>query len=386
MTLNDDGVETGHRFDTLVVGADGRIVVAWIDKRDLEQASRDGRKYDGAALYYAVSRDEGRTFERNRKLKDGICECCRLAPAVEPGGRVALFWRDILPGGIRDHVLGWIGQDSAAGPVTRVAHDGWAIDACPHHGPSLAISTDGMYHAVWFTGAGPAGPGAFYARSADRGHSFSEPRRVGQPSAQSHAVVFAESRRVWLAWKQSTSPQATGVFVQRSDDDGATWGPAQEIAATGGRVGPSLRHRGRHGGLPLVVHGRRWVSSHPVEWARPALTRSEGPGGPARRGLRLASRRALTAAAIRGHNANRATHEPESAALPLAEGRCSPRARVLAVGRLAHRRAREPGRRRGVRAESGFPSLRHGPRSAATLADSRRSTATSATGSGRCGR
>jgi hypothetical protein len=234
VTVNDDGVETGHRFDTLVVGTDGRIVVAWIDKRDVEQASRDGRRYDGAALYYAVSRDEGRTFDRNRKLKDDICECCRLAPAVEPGGRVALFWRDILPGGIRDHVLGWIGQDSAVGPVTRVAHDGWAIDACPHHGPSLAISRDGTYHAVWFTGAGPLGAGAFYARSADRGHSFSEPRRVGRPSAQSHAVVFAEGRRVWLAWKEPASPEGVTVFVQHSDDEGATWAPAQQVASTAG--------------------------------------------------------------------------------------------------------------------------------------------------------
>jgi hypothetical protein len=234
VTVNDDGLETGHRFDTLAVGQDGRVMVAWIDKRDLDEAGRAGRPYDGAALYYAVSSDEGRSFGRNRKLKDGICECCRIVSAVVPGGRIALLWRDILPGGIRDHSITSIGADLVAGPVTRATRDGWAINACPHHGPALAIARDGTYHAVWFTGAGPAGAGTFYARSTDGGRSFNAPRPVGQSSAPSHATVYAAGRRVWIAWKQPGGPEGTSVFAERSDDNGITWGPARMVASTTG--------------------------------------------------------------------------------------------------------------------------------------------------------
>ena len=66
MTINDDGLAIGHRFDTMTVGSDGLIYVAWIDKRDRDAATREHQVYDGAALYYTVSRNGGKTFEPNR--------------------------------------------------------------------------------------------------------------------------------------------------------------------------------------------------------------------------------------------------------------------------------------------------------------------------------
>jgi hypothetical protein len=232
LTLNDDGQETGHRFDSLSVAPDGRVIVAWIDKRDLEAAKATGRAYEGAALYYAVSSDAGRTFGRNRKLKDSVCECCRLAPSFDPAGRLVLLWRDILPGGIRDHSLARIaGEGTSDGPV-RATRDEWAIDACPHHGPSLAIAADGSYHAAWFTGEGPGGPGAFYARSLDAGRTFSTPVRLGEPSSQSHAVIFASGNSVVVAWKQPRASGGAAIVVRRSNDAGTTWSSPSELATT----------------------------------------------------------------------------------------------------------------------------------------------------------
>jgi hypothetical protein len=105
VTLNDDGLETGHRFDALAVAPSGAILVAWIDKRDLERARSEGKPYTGAAIYVAVSRDGGRTFEPNRKVKDNVCVCCRLSFAFDENGEASLLFRDIVDGGIRDHVL-----------------------------------------------------------------------------------------------------------------------------------------------------------------------------------------------------------------------------------------------------------------------------------------
>ena len=60
--VNDDGLATGHRFETLGVNANGDIFLVWIDKRDLEAAQANDQDYAGAALYYTWSTDGGLTF------------------------------------------------------------------------------------------------------------------------------------------------------------------------------------------------------------------------------------------------------------------------------------------------------------------------------------
>ena len=57
-----DRAETTHRFDALNVAPNGNITVTWVDKRDLIAAKAAGKKYDGAAIYYAVSTDKGASF------------------------------------------------------------------------------------------------------------------------------------------------------------------------------------------------------------------------------------------------------------------------------------------------------------------------------------
>ena len=83
--INDDGLSTGHRFESLGVNDDGDVFIVWIDKRDLEAATTAGDPYAGAALYYTWSTDAGVTFAPNTKIKDHVCECCRIAVEFENG-------------------------------------------------------------------------------------------------------------------------------------------------------------------------------------------------------------------------------------------------------------------------------------------------------------
>jgi len=246
VTVNDDGAPIGHRFDALRVSPGGTIYLAWIDKRDRERAAPGEHAHEGAAagghvhegsegaaLYYSLSRDGGRSFIPNRRLKDGICECCRLAMDVD-GDLPVLLWRDIFDGTVRDHALVRFATPDAPGPVVRASDDGWAIDACPHHGPSLSVSDAGTYHAVWFTGGGRRGAGAFYARSVDRGQTFPAPIPVGSDRTFGHAVVLSRGREVVLAWEEGVA-QGMSVRVSRSRDDGVTWAASVEAARTAGR-------------------------------------------------------------------------------------------------------------------------------------------------------
>ena len=233
VVVNDDGLTTGHRFETLSVNVAGDVFLVWIDKRDLETATAAGSTYAGAALYYAWSTDGGATFTSNAKIKDHVCECCRIAVAIEDTGWPVLVWRDVLDG-IRDHrILRFLDRDRVSA-LARVAVDNWRIDACPHHGPSLAIDSEGTYHTVWATGVSPRGPGSFYARSEDRGATFSTPMSIGSPETLGHASVTAAGLRVAVAWKGKSASGDTAIGVLDSTDGGRSWGEAREVVTTTG--------------------------------------------------------------------------------------------------------------------------------------------------------
>jgi hypothetical protein len=244
-TINDDGIITGHRFDALAVAPSGDVLIAWIDKRDLESALAEGAPYDGAAIYVALSRDDGKSFEPNRKLKDHVCECCRLSFAFDSSGEPALLFRDLTDTGIRDHTLARGVDAPESARIHRVTVDDWKINACPHHGPSYWIDGRDVHHITWFTAGERSGTGVFYARSTDGGDTFSEPMQVGGGERAAHPFVLGAGRDTFLVWKVADG-KASRVFVMASDDGGESWSAAS-LAAEGasGADHPLLVSNGR---------------------------------------------------------------------------------------------------------------------------------------------
>lgn len=221
-----------HGFESLAVDRAGRVYVAWIDKRDRSAAQATGADYTGAAMYYAVSADGGRTFGGDRKIADHSCECCRGAMTLAPDGRPALLWRHVYAPNIRDHALVKLGADGQAGPLERATFDDWAIDACPHQGPALAYGSDGRRHQTWFTG-NEIGGGLFYA-SDNRDGVLGVPMRLGSEQA-SNADVAVSGQHIALAWKEFDGHN-TLIAGAESYDGGATWRNS-ELARTAGASG-----------------------------------------------------------------------------------------------------------------------------------------------------
>jgi hypothetical protein len=221
VTVNDNREVISHRFDALIVDAENRVHVVWIDKRDESAARKAGNAYAGAALYHAVSSDRGETFGPNAKLIDHSCECCRIALALGPDGVPSAFWRHVYDGNIRDHAL--MRLDGRNAPQ-RITHGHWQVDACPHHGPALAIDRTGVHHFAWFDN-GPHARGLFYAYSRDGGRSVSKPRPISEPSLRpGHPTLLAhgESGRIWLAWKEFDG-ELTRLRAMYSTDGGRNW-------------------------------------------------------------------------------------------------------------------------------------------------------------------
>lgn len=242
ITVHHDRAEITHRFDALSVDGKGRIVIAWIDKRDLIAATAAGKPYLGAAVYYSWSDDGGKSFVPERKLVDQSCECCRIALARMPDGQIAAFFRSIYGDNIRDHAFAVLRTDGKPSQVKRATFSDWHIAGCPHHGPGLAIGNDGIRHAVWYEAK--EAPTIHYGQ-LDPGHPPKHPLVIASIGA-SHADVAVHDHTVWVVWNQ-VNANGYALMLRRSTDNGAHFDAAREIARSSGAVGSPqlLQKQGR---------------------------------------------------------------------------------------------------------------------------------------------
>lgn len=228
-TLNSNLEIISHRFDSMALGENGEIFVAWLDARDKVAAKQAGQDFTGSSLYYTWSDNHGRSFYPNQRISAHSCECCRLATAITPDNTPAIVWRHVFDGGIRDHALVKFKDWQAPGEIQRMGYDNWKIDACPHHGPSLSVANNGVYHGVWFTNS-PTRQGLFYANSKDNGEHFSDPVNFGQ-TGTGHPDVLALGNMVYVVW-QAFDGQENRIQLMRSTDQGETWSEPKTIAVS----------------------------------------------------------------------------------------------------------------------------------------------------------
>jgi hypothetical protein len=246
ITVNHDLAKITHRFDALAVDGHGRVVVAWIDKRDEVKARAAGKPYLGAAIYYSWSDDGGRSFAPDHKLVEHSCECCRIALARAPDGDVVAFFRGVFGDNIRDHALAVLRTDDRAVRPERATFDGWRIAACPHQGPGLAVGSNGVLHGVWYEAS--RGPAIWYGQ-LDPGHPPTHVLKIGGPGA-GHADVAVHGRDVWVVWNQ-VGAKGYRLMLRVSHDGGDTFGAPRAVAESGVAVyAPQL----------LVYHGRAFAA------------------------------------------------------------------------------------------------------------------------------
>lgn len=232
VTVHHDRAEITHRFDALAVDGHGRVVLAWIDKRDQAAAEAAGKPYLGAGIYYTWSEDGGLHFQPERKLVDHSCECCRITLAPSPKGDIAAFFRAVYGDNIRDHAYAMLRTDGGAVRAERATFSGWHIAGCPHHGPGLAIGADGTRHAVWYEASNK--PTIWYGQLVPGHHP--EHSQVVAGAGASHADIAVRGTTVWVAWNQVDAAGET-LMLRRSDDGGMHFDAPAPLATSKGAVG-----------------------------------------------------------------------------------------------------------------------------------------------------
>ncbi|HEY8157233.1 MAG TPA: sialidase family protein [Methylobacter sp.] len=208
----------------LALSPSGQAYAFWHDERN-----RTDWKQPGNAIYYATIDNRGNPAPA-RQLSDTLCDCCRIAVAFDNNNSPVLLARFVYPGGIRDHGLIKLQADGQKTQETRATFDQWAIEACPDHGPAIAIS-DNTYHIAWFT-QGSVRQGLFYAYSSDQGQHFSNPLSFGYVGKlPSHPDIIAKSNHITLAWTEFDGNK-TQLLIMQSHDGGQSWLPAKAVAET----------------------------------------------------------------------------------------------------------------------------------------------------------
>lgn len=236
--VHQDRAEITHRFDAINVTPRGRITVAWVDKRDLIADKAANKHYNGAAIYYAVSQNNGVSFDREKKLADSSCECCRITLVSKADGTVAALWRHVFAGSERDHAIAELAVNGTE-VVHRATYGHWKIDGCPHQGAALAVGEGFGYHMAWFDGSNEEAGGKatlYVARMDGDAWVSSVPKKFGNNAHQAaHPALLSQGENVWLAWSEiNPDSKMTEILGKTSTDGGRNWENAQLLLITAG--------------------------------------------------------------------------------------------------------------------------------------------------------
>ncbi len=234
--VHQDRSEIGHAFEALQVAPNGEITIVWLDSRDLVAAKKMGKDHKGSSIYYAVSRDQGKTFAPEQKLAGGTCECCRIATAVNPQNKVVALWRHVFEGGERDHLIAQIPKKMGDEIVLKRASYGhWKVDGCPHHGAAIASAGEGAswwgYHLAYFDG-NDAAPGLYSKRVDGEAWAFTPPKKFGNHNNQAgHPAILSMGEKVWLVWREIDG-EKTKILGKFSENDARDWSAEKKLLTT----------------------------------------------------------------------------------------------------------------------------------------------------------
>ena len=208
-------LEARPSFTSLYAAEDGTVVCSWLDNRHHVQQP-----------YAAVRRPGQSEFEPERMVyagpeNKGICPCCPTEAFVS-GNDVGVAFRG-NEAGFRDmwvaHLPGVADQFAAPVPVVNPT---WEFGGCPHDGPSVSQTSQGL-HMAWMDAH--SGPERVYVKTIG---SPREPLCMADPGVQAvgqaHPMLRAFGDVLYLVWDQSMAPESSG----EAEFAAQTHAPAQQ--------------------------------------------------------------------------------------------------------------------------------------------------------------
>ncbi len=200
---SDTSRSYGRSFFDITRTKSGEVAAIWLD-------GRFGKSIKGSALFYSVTGKDQR-FVQDKCIHKGTCECCRTDILQDDDGNIHLAYRsilfptDLLGKQARDMVYSFSTDNGASFSDPQViSKDNWAIEGCPHTGPSLAIQNRRV-NAVWFTAGGSSG---IYHTAARAPGSGFQNRSLLTASGKHPQMTAAKNGELLVASEESSDTRA----------------------------------------------------------------------------------------------------------------------------------------------------------------------------------
>lgn len=221
---------------TIAADAKGHVFVAW-------HAAPAGREEAERAVYLTRSTNNGRTFEREKKINTqptGACGCCQMRAFVDGKGVLHILYRAAGNNVNRDSTL-LVSRNAGRNFQSATLHK-WNIAMCPMSSYALG-QNGGATHAAWETGE------QIYHTSIQSAARFSAPVAApGKGANRKHPVAaFNAKGEMLLAWTEGTGWNQGGSLcwqilnkagqptLKKGRADGVpTWGLLSAVARPDG--------------------------------------------------------------------------------------------------------------------------------------------------------
>lgn len=259
ITVNNDGIITGHSFNEMVVSPIGNVSLVWLDSRYAYQQRKAGKKAHGSELYLAKGNPSKNSLFSNEALARGTCVCCRIAIDNDKKENLAIFWRHIFGDNIREFALITLDETNPTlRNVTQISNDHWYIEGCPHQGGAISIDAQNRYHLTWYN-QGDKGKGIFYAYSDDAGNSLSPSISIGVNKRQAAYPHLSQRKHIVdIVWTEFNG-KIHKLWHQQSINRGKSFNQAKVLAQSStGSDRPFITSAGNKS----IVSWHRFTTGH----------------------------------------------------------------------------------------------------------------------------
>jgi hypothetical protein len=196
--------DTSHHFSRnyfdITTLKSGEVAAIWLDGR--YKATEKG-----LALFYSRT-EAGKGFEKDSCIAKNTCECCRTEILTDQNGVIHLAYRninfanDLLKKQERDIVYtSSIDFGKTFTTPKNLSDDHWKIEACPHTGPTLAVTNNNQLNAVWFTAGGNSG--LYYTSSQEAGNF--KLRKLITTKGKHPQIISVDNHKIAMVCEEDSS-------------------------------------------------------------------------------------------------------------------------------------------------------------------------------------